>query len=701
MRSACAVLIFRPKCAFVSQISNFKFPIQKAPIMATQTKTKSPPDKISTMARNEIADAINAVIAPFGWTVDRQALAQLQVAELDNVNLWLEGAFEKTPLAVWSVITIPNPQWIKFFKNKNDAMAIVSTVLNQRGEFNSPIGDPVARLIDNIDESGHVETRFGAMFLEATPELQIWFGRKAGKTPTLWGDGARNAINTLFNVPVLAEEKPKAESGKPKARNSKSQISNSKPETQPTLSMVPISDIIPADDNHRKTFDKSALQELADSIKQHGILQPLLLRLTPDAHPAYQIIAGERRFRAAQLAGLTSVPAQIVERDGLPASLAMLEENVRRVDLSPIERANAIQSLIDLHGLTQKEVGQMLGVTQGQVSNELRLLDLPPTLQAEVASGAIAPYLIRPALRFADVPDVLESLTASLLSEDGPHTEDRVARHLSNSILAASRSMQFNAHWQPYDPLSTEDRHFTDFSAKDLKRLDVRKCDALGGEERAFNVAVFDELNEAPLSERTKAKAALKAKNKADKSSPTASKKKPADVSYIDNAFTPFTLERAIEADMNRLLAAAIEQSRDKAAVLRIVLAFAVATEGAMQPALGARSAHVKANQNTPAVIDSLTGSAADMHATLRAATIATLRTEECLSVEECYCYAAVLGMKLWEHWLVTPEVLALLTAAGRAEFDDHEPGFIPDFLRPFFALQIDQPTKSKKGKAA
>ena len=684
--------------------------------MAAKTTTKSPPDKISTMARNEIADAINAVIAPFGWTVDRQALAQLQVAELDNVNLWLEGAFEKTPLAVWSVVTIPNPQWIKFFKNRNDALAIVSTVLNQRGEFNAPIGDPVARLIDSIDESGHTETRFarlidsidesghtetrfGSLFLEVDPELQIWFGRKAGKTPALWGDGARNAINTLFNVAIPTEEKPKAESRKPKARDRKSQISNLKSEIE--LKLVPIGDIFPAADNHRNEFGQVELQVLADSINQHGILQPILLQVRPDAPLSYLIIAGERRYRAAKIAGLKSIPAQIVERDGVQRSLAMLEENIRRVDLSPIERANAIQSLMQLHGLTQKEVGQMLGVTQGQVSNELRLLDLPPTLQAEVASGAIAPYLIRPALRFADVPDVLESLTASLLSEDSPHTEDSVARHLSNSIIAASRSMKFNPHWQPYDPLSTEDRHFADFSAKDLKRLDVRRCEALDGEERAFNVAVFDELNEAPLSERTKAKAELKAKNKADKSSPTASKKKPADVSYIDNPFTPFTLERAIKADMNRLLAAAIEQSRDKAAVLRIVLAFAVATEGAMQPALGARSAHVKANQNTPAVIDSLTGSAADMHATLRAATIATLRTEECLSVEECYCYAAVLGMKLWEHWLVTPEVLALLTAAGRAEFDDHEPGYIPDFLRPFFALEADEPKKSKKGRAA
>ena len=235
MRSACAVLIFRPKCAFVSQISNFKFQIQKAPIMATQTKTKSPPDKISTMARNQIADAINAVIAPFGWTVDRQALAQLQVAELDNVNLWLEGAFEKTPLAVWTVLTIPNSQWIKFFKNRNDAMAIVSTVLRQRGEFNSPIGDPASRLIeliDTFDESGHVETRFGAMFLEASPELKIWFGRKAGKPPTLWGNGATNAINTLFNVAITAprDEPPAVTATKPKStapqtrKNLKSQI---------------------------------------------------------------------------------------------------------------------------------------------------------------------------------------------------------------------------------------------------------------------------------------------------------------------------------------------------------------------------------------------------------------------------------------------------------------------------------------------
>ena len=251
--------------------------------MAAATKTKSAANRTTKTTRQEVAESVLAMIKPFGWSIDSAAVSHLQGAELDAITSWLDDTWGETPLAVWSIVSIPEAQLFGVRKNKNDAMAIVSTVLCLRGEFGPEFDDPFSRLIDSIDETGHVETRFGGMFLEATPELRIWFGRKAGKPPDLFGEEAEFVIRRLFN---WAET--------PKEKNRKSQISNSKSETQPTLSMVPLSDIIPAADNHRKTFDKTTLQELADSIKQHGILQPLLLRLTPDAHPAYQIIAGER-----------------------------------------------------------------------------------------------------------------------------------------------------------------------------------------------------------------------------------------------------------------------------------------------------------------------------------------------------------------------------------------------------------------------
>lgn len=731
-----------------------------------QPKTKAGAARTTTSTRPELADALQTLLDPFGWKVDRNKMPHLQAAELDAISTWLDDVWVKTPMAVWQLVMIPNGQWIKFFKNANDAMAIVSTIFSDRGEFTLDEEDPVARLIDSIDESGYHDTRFGGLFLEAAPELQLWFGRKAGKaTPDLSGDGARNAIVRLFG------KEPKAESGKPAAKSTtklsdvaageqKCRVcgctevdcrqcveatgepchwietdlcsrcdSSTKPAkpvsgsakkklkhddadaAKPELAMIDVAMIQQNPENHRKDFEspeaKQALKELAESIRQHGVLQPLLLRRVESAPglQLYQIIAGERRYRAAKLAGLETVPAQIVERDGLQASLAMLEENIRREDLNPIERANAIRSLMTDYRLTQKEVGQMMPdkITQGQVSNELRLLELPPTLQAEVASGAIAPTLIRSVLPYTDLPDVLEALTKKLLADGGPYTEDRLSTCLSSSILASSRSMQLQDGWQSYRAPDPKDRHFTEPSKADLKALAVRKVEALDswqGQERTFNVELFDQLNAEPLAARRKKHAAWKAKNKSTTSVYDSSKKgkaKTAAVIYFDSEYK---VREAIEAGLSNLLANAFERSKDKSVNLRVMLAVAVLTEGQIADALTGTSA--SSPQGTQRLLDALDAPALpDIMATFRAAAIKVMR-ENSFAVEDCYCYGAVLGIKLWEHWTVTPDVLATLTDAGRAEFVDQEPGHIPDFMRPFFALKSDAPKgKAKKGKAA
>jgi ParB family chromosome partitioning protein len=124
----------------------------------------------------------------------------------------------------------------------------------------------------------------------------------------------------------------------------------------------------------RQTFNKESLQELAVSIKEHGILQPLLVRPQGDC---FEIVAGERRWRAAKLAGLTQVPAVVKEMDDLSAAEISLIENIQRDDLSIIEEARAYKKLVDTYGYTQETIGDKIGKSRSHVTNCLRILSLP------------------------------------------------------------------------------------------------------------------------------------------------------------------------------------------------------------------------------------------------------------------------------------------------------------------------------------
>jgi ParB family chromosome partitioning protein len=137
----------------------------------------------------------------------------------------------------------------------------------------------------------------------------------------------------------------------------------------------------------RRHFDDAGLAELAASIREHGVLQPVLVTETLDG---YQLIAGERRVRAARLAGLEQVPAlirQLADRDQLEVALV---ENVQRADLDPIEEALAYRQLIDEFGLTQERVAARVGKARTTISNTLRLLDLHPDVQAAIADGRLS-----------------------------------------------------------------------------------------------------------------------------------------------------------------------------------------------------------------------------------------------------------------------------------------------------------------------
>lgn len=140
---------------------------------------------------------------------------------------------------------------------------------------------------------------------------------------------------------------------------------------------INITSISPRKDQPRKTFDKEALALLADSISKYGVLQPILVREDGFSANSYEIIAGERRWRAAKLAGLSEIPAVVIDGDELKAAQISIIENVQREDLNPVEEAMAYNALIEKFGLKQDEVAQQVGKSRSAVANMLRLLDLP------------------------------------------------------------------------------------------------------------------------------------------------------------------------------------------------------------------------------------------------------------------------------------------------------------------------------------
>lgn len=145
-------------------------------------------------------------------------------------------------------------------------------------------------------------------------------------------------------------------------------------ETEGSITEIDISKIEAGVNQPRRNFDDESLQELASSIKEHGILQPVLVRPRGDI---YEIIAGERRWRAAELAGLTQIPAVVKEMDDVKAAEISLIENIQRDDLSIIEESLAYKNLVDKYGYTQEMIGEKIGKSRSHVTNCLRILGLP------------------------------------------------------------------------------------------------------------------------------------------------------------------------------------------------------------------------------------------------------------------------------------------------------------------------------------
>ena len=177
---------------------------------------------------------------------------------------------------------------------------------------------------------------------------------------------------------------------------------------------LPISQVEPGLKQPRKRFDDEALADLADSIRQHGVIQPLTVRRLSSGY--YQIIAGERRWRAAKLAGLSEVPVVIIEADDRKVMELGLIENLQREDLNPMEEAGGYRVLMEEYGLTQEEVAQQVGKSRPAVANALRLLSLPPSLHPLLEDGQLSAGHARAILSIPS-PQLQEKLADKVVAE--------------------------------------------------------------------------------------------------------------------------------------------------------------------------------------------------------------------------------------------------------------------------------------------
>ena len=159
-------------------------------------------------------------------------------------------------------------------------------------------------------------------------------------------------------------------------------------ESSSELLTLPIAKVEPRREQPREYFDEEALQELAESIAQFGLIQPIVVRKLPSGY--YQIIAGERRWRASRMAGLSEVPVRVIEADDVRTAQLALVENLQREDLNPIEEAKGYKALIEIYGLTQEEAAKSVGKSRPAITNSMRLLSLSDPVLELVEKGKLS-----------------------------------------------------------------------------------------------------------------------------------------------------------------------------------------------------------------------------------------------------------------------------------------------------------------------
>lgn len=179
---------------------------------------------------------------------------------------------------------------------------------------------------------------------------------------------------------------------------------------------MPIERVVPNPDQPRRTFDQDALNELASSIKEKGIIQPIIVRADPTDPTQYQIVAGERRWRAAQLASLHEIPVLIREFDDTEVLEVAIIENIQRADLNPVDEATGYRHLMDRFGHTQDELSKVLGKSRSHVANQMRLLALPQDVLDALALGRLSSGHARALIGHPDASKLSQQIIQKKLS---------------------------------------------------------------------------------------------------------------------------------------------------------------------------------------------------------------------------------------------------------------------------------------------
>lgn len=205
-------------------------------------------------------------------------------------------------------------------------------------------------------------------------------------------------------------------------------------EPEAELLIVPIEKVEPREDQPRQTFDPQALQDLADSIAQYGLIQPITVRRLP--HDFYQIIAGERRWRASRMAGLNEVPVRILEADDRRTAELALVENLQREDLNPIEEAKGYRSLMHDYGLTQEETARSVGRSRPAVANSLRLLSLSAPVMTLVEKGELSAGHARALIPIENEQRQLQAAQEVIKKNLSVRTTERMAARLCRPEVA-------------------------------------------------------------------------------------------------------------------------------------------------------------------------------------------------------------------------------------------------------------------------
>lgn len=200
-----------------------------------------------------------------------------------------------------------------------------------------------------------------------------------------------------------------------------------------------IADIEPRSDQPRKQFEREPLEALAESIGKYGVLQPIIVRASAALAGSYEIIAGERRWRAAKMAGLSEIPVVILEGDELKAAQVSIIENIQREDLNPVEEAMAYRTLMERFDLTQEQVSAQVGKSRSNVANMMRLLDLPEAVLDLLGQGLLTTGHARALLGLEREEDITMLAEQIIQREMTVREVERAVKHL-NSILDADPS---------------------------------------------------------------------------------------------------------------------------------------------------------------------------------------------------------------------------------------------------------------------